>query len=572
MNQVSIKQIINSTFIVVIFSSTILMVGCNNYESKHPDLISAKELMMERPDSALYILQNIDTLSLKLSADKALYSLLCVQAQDKNYIDTQDDTQIQIAVNFYKNSKDDYNKMLSYYYLARIHENSQEYSSAITSLLKAEKIAVTFGYNLYLGLIYRSFSDIYNNIYNNVESLNYALKAYDYFNKSGIDTYIDWALWDIGRAYHNCHKYELSIHTANEVINLGRLKRNEDLIIDGMRLVGMSYFANNQFNEAINIYSTILDEYPNKVNSDDYRNLGLSYLSIGEIDTAEKCMRVIIQDDTTQLWLPYEISKHLGNYEYALKALEEEHRFQDKILRTVISQNVTAAVSNYWDYEHTIQKKDLQHERNTKIIAIFVLVTVIILVSIIMSLRLKSKNKEIETNMLLASNLKNMLQAKENETQNLQHSYDERIELKELENLAMQNAINTLFEQRFATIDRLSSAYYEYQGTVNEKHKIYTNVMDLVYGLGNDKKTLKELECFINTYRNNLMIRFRETFPDMKESDCILYLYSVAGFSSRAISIFINEKLEVVYNRKSRLKQKINRKLSREKNIFTHFL
>lgn len=96
--------------------------------------------------------------------------------------------------------------------------------------------------------------------------------------------------------------------------------------------------------------------------------------------------------------------------------------------------------------------------------------------------------------------------------------------------------------------------------------------MELVSGLGSDQKTLKELESFVNTYRDNLMYRFRETFPEIKESDCILYLYSVAGFSARAISIFINEKLEVVYNRKSRLKQKISRSSSIEKDKFMSYM
>ena len=86
------------------------------------------------------------------------------------------------------------------------------------------------------------------------------------------------------------------------------------------------------------------------------------------------------------------------------------------------------------------------------------------------------------------------------------------------------------------------------------------------------KKTLKELESFVNTYRENLKSRFRETFPEIKESDGILYLYSVAGFSARAISIFINEKLEVVYNRKSRLKQKISRSSSIEKEKFMSYM
>lgn len=152
------KQTIN--IITAIFFPVILMVGCNNYESKHHALISAEELMIERPDSALHILQDIDILTLNSPADKALYSLLFVQTLDKNYIDTEDDAQIRIAVNFYKDSKDDYHKMLSYYYLARIYENAQEYSSAITNLLKAEKVAIASEDNFYPWLICRSFSDI----------------------------------------------------------------------------------------------------------------------------------------------------------------------------------------------------------------------------------------------------------------------------------------------------------------------------------------------------------------------------------------------------------------------------
>lgn len=56
--------------------------------SNNLELISAEELMSESPDSSFVILQNIDTLMLKSSAAKALYSLLFVQAQGKNYIDT----------------------------------------------------------------------------------------------------------------------------------------------------------------------------------------------------------------------------------------------------------------------------------------------------------------------------------------------------------------------------------------------------------------------------------------------------------------------------------------------------
>ena len=78
--------------------------------------------------------------------------------------------------------------MLSYYYLARIQENTKEYSKAIINLIKAEVSAKKINNYFYLGLICRSFSDIYNNAYNSVESLNSAKKAYEYFQLSGYTT------------------------------------------------------------------------------------------------------------------------------------------------------------------------------------------------------------------------------------------------------------------------------------------------------------------------------------------------------------------------------------------------
>ena len=73
-------------------------------------------------------------------------------------------------------------------------------------------------------------------------------------------------------------------------------------------------------------------------------------------------------------------------------------------------------------------------------------------------------------------------------------------------------------------------------------------------------------------YADGLMSKFRNQFPELKESDCMLYLYSIAGFSARAISILIDEKIEVVYNRKSRLKTKIKNSKSENKTLFLNYL
>lgn len=252
--------------------------------------------------------------------------------------------------------------------------------------------------------------------------------------------------------------------------------------------------------------------------------------------------------------------------------MEGENRYSNKVTLEIINQHITQAVSDYLRYEMLVQEQILIHEKRTGNICIVVLAIILMLVSIIMLQRIKTQKKEIENKMLLASNLRNILKVKETEAEKMQNAIKDTLEHKTSEIEAMQIAVNRLFEQRFATIDKLSSTYYECRDTGNERHRIYTDVLKLISGLGSDQRTLEELENFVNTYKGNLMSRFKSAFPELKESDRILYLYIVTGFSPRAISIFINEKLEVVYNRKSRLKQKINGSLSPEKEFFAKHL
>lgn len=576
------RHIVKNIFISIIVLFICFVGGCNRPISNNTTLVSAEQLMNENPDSAFVLLQGLDTLTLTNAADKALYSLLYVQAEDKTYIDSKDVYRIQTAVDYYKDSDDEYHKMLSYYYLARIEENRQEYSKAIINLLKAEDVAESISNYFYLGLIYRSISDIYSHTYNNIESLKYAQLSYDSFIMSGDTSYANWALWDIARAYHNGQDYESSAKVSKDIISNGYTNNDVYLVIDGLRLAGMSYLGKNDYEQAIRAYEEIIEIDSTVMSVEDYRNLGLAYLGKEQIEKASGCMQLIHQTDTSQQWLSYEMYKYWGNYKQALSALEIEHAYQDQVLRNIITENVTASVAEYMKYEHQLKEQEVIYERRSRIISISLLVLIIILICIIALLRSVSQRKEIEKNMILASSLRQMLLVKETEVSqmsttiqeqrqvydNLNHTYNETIGKISNENIELQNAINNLFEHSFLTIDQLTSAYYEYQGSANEKQKIYTDVMSIVSGIGSDKKAIEKIEKFVNTYKGNIMQRFRTEFPGMKHSDYILYLYVVAGFSSRAIGVFLGEKLDVVYNRKSRLKQKISKSNSVNRDYF----
>lgn len=580
------KHVVKNIAFVSVFFFISLLVGCNSTVSKNQELISVEQLMSERPDSALVILQSIDTLSLKSSADKALYSLLYVQALDKNYIDTQDVSQIQCAVDFYNDSNDDYHKMLSYYYLARIQENAKEYSKAITNLLEAEMIAINLNEQFYLGLIYRSCSNVYDKVYDNVESLYYAKHSYDSFKKSKCEEYSLWALWRLGCAYHNINDYKECIDIMYKVANAAKSYGDEELYIESLKSRALSHLALNEYKDVLNIYDGLRKIDSFEMGIDDYQNLGLAYIGVGDDKNAKSCMNEVIMRDSTKQWLSYELSKLTGDYRSALSALETEHSYQDSILHNVLTQNVTQMAADYQTQVIKLQENELLYERKMANVMISVLAIIIVFASIIFIQRIKTQKKEIENNMLKASSLRDLLQIKEMEVSEmnetimnkdaetiaLQEKLDESEKLRDTQLQALNVAINNLFEQSFATIDQLTSAYYEYQGTTNEKHKIYNDVMSIMSGLSSDKKVIYELEKFVNQYRDNLMTRFRSNFQEFKEQDCVLFLYTVAGFSSRAISIFINEKLDVVYNRKSRLKQKIICSNSPEKKAFATYM
>ena len=61
-------------FIVVFVS--FLLIGCKERSNTEKQLLQAEALIMEKPDSSLVILENIDTSLLERDKDKALYGLL----------------------------------------------------------------------------------------------------------------------------------------------------------------------------------------------------------------------------------------------------------------------------------------------------------------------------------------------------------------------------------------------------------------------------------------------------------------------------------------------------------------
>lgn len=119
---------------------TCVLTFCGRNQAVDESLDRAESCMSASPDSALAILESIDSLHFDSRSQNARYALLKSIALDKNYIDRIDDSLINIAVNYYRHRCNAPYKFKSYYYQARIYQNAGQMDKAMESLVCAEHI------------------------------------------------------------------------------------------------------------------------------------------------------------------------------------------------------------------------------------------------------------------------------------------------------------------------------------------------------------------------------------------------------------------------------------------------
>lgn len=119
----------------------------------------------------------------------------------------------------------------------------------------------------------------------------------------------------------------------------------------------------------------------------------------------------------------------------------------------------------------------------------------------------------------------------------------------------LETKLRGLLENRFSLIDSLCQTYYESQGTKTERKAIIDKVKSEIESVRTD--SFPEMERAVNDCRDNLLVRVKEAYADIRPEDYRLLVYLASGLSTRTLSLLIGESVEVVYKRKSRLKSRL---------------
>ena len=194
----SLEIVIRTIAVVAII---VFVSSCASKEAKRI-MDTADAVMWTRPDSALAVLESIDTLSLKAKAQHARYSLLYTMALNRNRIDTTDLHVIQPAARYYERhgSKDD--KMKMYYYLGTVYHSADDLDSAIESYIRAKEYSTGSDNYMFRGLISSAISDVYAQNNNYYESISYSEEACDYFSQAN-DAFRLWNTTGVLACYYS---------------------------------------------------------------------------------------------------------------------------------------------------------------------------------------------------------------------------------------------------------------------------------------------------------------------------------------------------------------------------------
>lgn len=324
------KRILNC--VIVMFFSLINFCFLNSCsDSKDQDTLNHAETLIETsPDSAFYILQDIDTLSLQSKRDKARYALLMSMALDKNYIDTTTFDVLKPALDYYPQKGNPDEKLRTYYYQGRIYQNQGEREKALDSFERCTNTSAHWTDSLTMIRALISQAIIYYDLYDLPKTLSRYLKAADLSKKLSHDTYEFMSLLGALNSSIMLGEKIKADSLINECDKLEFLNKEQKEELFGYKISYSVNFGSKKDMDKL----LASNSYNLSCNTMTRLDMANGYNAIGENRKAKALI-----DSVAESNLPYDtlkylalsvcIAKDMGNYREALSLYEDFTRRMD---------------------------------------------------------------------------------------------------------------------------------------------------------------------------------------------------------------------------------------------------
>ena len=544
------------------------LVSCGN-RAVSAQLDDIESYIQERPDSALAILQAIDKQNLTTRSLKAKYAVLYSAAIDKNYIDTTDLSIIEPAVSYYRRHGSADEKMRAYFYQGRVHYNRKEDNEAMNSFLMALQDSSRAVDNHYKDLVNSAISDIFSRNYNYEQELEYTATALRYARLAGDEVGV-WAMTGhLADCYGNIHDRKTSDSLYNVFFELP--------VYNTTAFINHSIaFAKNQLlsstpnpDKCIEILDGLFQMQDIKFPAEAYWLYAYAKECVGERETADYLVSELDKIDPNaalNVW-KYRIYRHQRRYEDALNVLENAIRDQDSVVMQSLSQSLVQVQRDYYSAQNELNTDKVIIQRHR--IAIILLVASILVFALLAALyysksRARAKVEEIS---FLHLEARHMLEIQKEENHENVKSLQEKQKI--IDGLRKQFAVT--YKKQYSLLNNLCAAY-KTPIVRDRRDYVYDEVKRILEVINSDEISQRALEAKIDDSLNGIVSKLRHDFPNLPESEYRFMQYIILGLEAKTISNIMGISADTVYTKKKRLKDKLTKLDSPNKELYLDFL
>ena len=526
--------------IFISVSGFILLYSCDAYDVQHK-LYDVESYIMERPDSALAVLDSMDRSCLTSDRLRAHHALLHAMALDKNFIDVTDDSIASVAVEYFSKKGPEKYKARALYYLGLSYYYAQDYDKAIIEFTKAEKVAEMCD-SLYWGMIKSLQSNTYSKTYNGKEALSNLEQAYDIFSNLSLDYYVNASALGLAKLYFNNNNR----FKADSLLSKLIMSKDIDSRVRFSAIQSKAYLnvsdSNYDYDEAILLYDILLKECTSCMSYRDYWAYAYALINSGRQRESQDIVAQLSQVDTstTAYYWQYLIEKSKGNYSEALTLLEKSVTANNIEVTDALEQSLALSQRDYYKSQSELSEYKADNRKLTIISISVVSVMILLLVLWGTSIYIRRQREEKEYYLNYADEISRQLEAyKTGDYPELKRKYIE------------------LYKSKFEVIGNLYEQYTLFDGKKNAEHAIYERVSSIVEDFRNDYGNIRSLESVLNEDMDNIVANLRNEMPRFKEMDYSIFCFMLIGFDATTISHLLNTSINTIYIRKSRIKKSI---------------
>lgn len=544
-----------------------IMSSCDRPDNRQ--LAKAEAVMETAPDSALAILDSIDTATLTSAQSRALYALLSTQARIKKYELLTDDSLITTAVTYFENHGSDSNLMKSLFYQGEILHNNGNHSKAIIPAMQAREIAIEKHDIYWQAKASELIANILNSTYLYDEAINYCKEAALLYKKANKETNHRFLLCDLAIQYNNIGAHDRSLEILDSIKNLAmRAPADSNLIFYSQNIIFANYYSSKNHEKAIEAYDSLLKpSYIPLISQKDHIWAALSKMENGDMSDITSIVQMINDntipsiDNITKYNLLSKYYFTLGKYKESKTYTDSAMSCQDSIVENILKQSVIGSQRDFF-----IHHKNLAQNKSKKLSSIIIVSSIIFFFVIITFIiffiqRMKIKNMKIDKSMNEIYNLTMDITHKNENIRSLETQI-------KLQGKNLQMEIESAFHSNWSILNSLCKKYIQMEESGISSEKLVKEVYAQVSEMRKHEK-LDWIKDSVDKYKNGIVTKLKEQCDFLKEKDITFISLLYAGFSAKVICFFMEMGTKNFYAKRSRLIERINKSNAKDKEEFT---